>query len=136
VGYGFLEGRGSCAAPWQGWLGVVILYPIFSVYPQELLYRAFFFHRYKLLFGDRTGMIAASAMVFGFVHIIFLNWAAIGLTSIDGVLFGWTYRKSGSLVLTWLERAVRRFHIHHRNWAIPLQSRDEPNASLLKKCKD
>jgi CAAX protease family protein len=99
VGYGFLEGRGSCAAPWQGWLGVVILYPIFSVYPQELLYQAFFFHRYKLLFGDRTGMIAASAMVFGFVPIIFGNWAAIGLTSIGGLLFGLTYRKSGSLVL-------------------------------------
>ncbi len=27
------------------WLAVVLFYPIFSVYPQELLYRAFFFHR-------------------------------------------------------------------------------------------
>lgn len=88
------------------WLGVMILYPIFSVYPQELLYRGFFFHRYKLLFGDGTGMIAASAMVFGFVHIIFGNWVAVGLTSIGGVLFGWTYRKSGSLVLTCLEHAL------------------------------
>jgi len=88
------------------WLAVVLFYPVFSVYPQELLYRAFFFHRYKPLFGEGTGMIAASAAVFGFVHIIFGNWVAIGLTAIGGVLFGWTYRKSGSLVLTCLEHAL------------------------------
>jgi len=88
------------------WLAVVLSYPIFSVYPQELLYRAFFFHRYKPLFGEGIGMITASAAVFGFVHIIFGNWVAIALTAIGGVLFGWTYRKSGSLVLTCLEHAL------------------------------
>jgi membrane protease YdiL (CAAX protease family) len=88
------------------WLAVMLLYPIFSVYPQELLYRAFFFHRYKPLFGEGTGMIAASAAVFGFVHIIFGNWVAIALTAIGGVLFGWTYRKSRSLMLTCLEHAL------------------------------
>ena len=88
------------------WLAVVLFYPIFSVYPQELLYRAFFFHRYRPLFGEGAGMITASAAVFGFVHIIFGNWLAIGLTAIGGLLFGWTYRKSGSLVLTCLEHAL------------------------------
>jgi uncharacterized protein len=85
---------------------VVILYPVFSVYRQELLYRAFFFHRYKPLFGDGTGMIAASAAVFGFAHIIFGNWVTIAMTAIGGVLFGCTYRKTGSLVLTCLEHAL------------------------------
>jgi membrane protease YdiL (CAAX protease family) len=88
------------------WLAVMVLYPVFSVYPQELLYSAFFFHRYKPLFGEGTRMIAASAAVFGFVHIIFGNWVAIALTAIGGVLFGWTYRKTGSLVLTCLEHAL------------------------------
>jgi uncharacterized protein len=88
------------------WLALVLFYPIFSVYPQELLYRAFFFHRYKPLFGEGLGMIAASAAVFGFVHIIFGNWVAIGLTAIGGMLFGWTYRKSGSMMLTCLEHAL------------------------------
>jgi membrane protease YdiL (CAAX protease family) len=88
------------------WLALVLFYPIFSVYPQELLYRAFFFHRYKPLFGEGIGMIAASAAVFGFVHIIFGNWVAIGLTAIGGLLFGWTYRKSRSMILTCLEHAL------------------------------
>ena len=88
------------------WLAVVILYPVFSVYPQELLYRAFFFHRYRPLFGAGVGMIVASAAAFGFVHIIFGNWIAISLTAIGGVLFAWTYRKTGSLLLTCLEHAL------------------------------
>jgi uncharacterized protein len=88
------------------WLAVVILYPVFSVYPQELLYRAFFFHRYQPLFGNGMRMIAASAAVFGFAHIIFGNWVAIAMTAIGGVLFGYTYRKTGSLVLTCLEHAL------------------------------
>jgi membrane protease YdiL (CAAX protease family) len=88
------------------WLLVMILYPVFSVYPQELLYRAYFFHRYKPLFGNGAGMIAASAILFGFVHIIFGSWISIALTVIGGVLFGLTYRKSGSLLLTCLEHAL------------------------------
>ena len=88
------------------WLLVMILYPVFSVYPQELLYRAYFFHRYKPLFGNGAAMIAASAILFGFVHIIFGNWISITLTAIGGVLFGLTYRKSGSLLLTCLEHAL------------------------------
>ena len=30
------------------WATVIVLYPLLSVYPQELVYRAFFFHRYKM----------------------------------------------------------------------------------------
>lgn len=88
------------------WLLVMIFYPVLSVYPQELLYRAYFFHRFKPLFGERTGMILASAMLFGFVHIIFGSWISIALTAAGGVLFGMTYRKSGSLLLACLEHAL------------------------------
>jgi len=55
------------------WVLIFILYPLFSVYPQELLYRTFFFHRYRPLFGGGWGMVIASALAFGFVHIIFRN---------------------------------------------------------------
>src|SRR5208337_5365209 len=62
------------------WALVMLLYPLVSVYPQELIYRAFFFHRYQPLFGSGLLMIAASALAFGFVHIIFGNFIfTIGL---------------------------------------------------------
>jgi membrane protease YdiL (CAAX protease family) len=88
------------------WFLVMIFYPVFSVYPQELLYRAYFFHRFKPLFGSDVAMIVASAILFGFVHIIFGSWISIALTVVGGILFGLTYRKSGSMLLACLAHAL------------------------------
>ena len=92
-------------SPWL-WALIFLLYPLLSVYPQELLYRAFFFHRYQPLFGRGWGMLAASALAFGFVHIIFRNWLAVGLCLIGGFLFSVTYQTSGSLLLACLDHAI------------------------------
>lgn len=88
------------------WALIFLLYPLLSVYPQELLYRAFFFHRYQPLLGSGWGMLLASAMAFGFVHIIFRNWLAVGLCVIGGLLFSFTYQASGSLLLASLDHAI------------------------------
>jgi CAAX protease family protein len=88
------------------WAAILLLYPLLSVYPQELLYRAFFFHRYQPLFGSGWTMLLASAFAFGFVHIILGNWLAVGLCVIGGLLFSLTYQHSGSLLLTCLDHAL------------------------------
>lgn len=88
------------------WCLVVVLYPLVSVYPQELLYRSFFFHRYAPLFGPGWTMLLASALAFGFVHIIFGNWLAVALCVIGGFLFSLTYHSSGSLLLACLDHAI------------------------------
>jgi membrane protease YdiL (CAAX protease family) len=88
------------------WAAIMIFYPMLSVYPQELIFRAFFFRRYLRLFGSGWGMTAASALAFGFVHIIFGSWISVLLSAIGGVLFSLTYRKSGSLLLTCVEHAL------------------------------
>jgi membrane protease YdiL (CAAX protease family) len=88
------------------WAVVMLLYPLLSVYPQEILYRAFFFHRYQGLFGSGWIMLLASALAFGFVHIIFGNWLAVALCCIGGFLFAFTYHQSGSLLLACLDHAI------------------------------
>jgi len=88
------------------WAVVMLLYPLLSVYPQELLYRAFLFHRYGPLFGSGWVMLLASALAFGFVHIIFGNWLSVALCVIGGLLFSLTYHSSGSLLLTCLDHAI------------------------------
>ena len=88
------------------WALVMVLYPLLSVYPQELIYRGFVFHRYEALFGSGWGMLLASALAFGFVHIIFGNWLAVVLSTIGGLLFACTYQHSGSLLLTCVEHAL------------------------------
>jgi uncharacterized protein len=88
------------------WAAILVLYPLFSVYPQEFLFRSFFFRRYEPLFGYGSAMIIASAAAFGFVHIVFGNWLAVALTAIGGTLFSLTYRKSGSLIPVCVEHAL------------------------------
>ncbi len=88
------------------WVLVMFLYPLVSVYPQELLYRVFFFHRYQSLFGSGWALLLASALAFAFVHIIFRNRLALGLSVLGGLLFAYTYQHSDSLLLTCMEHAM------------------------------
>jgi uncharacterized protein len=88
------------------WCVVMLFYPLLSVFPQELLYRALFFHRYQPIFGSGWGMILTSAFAFGFVHIIFRNGFAVALPFIGGFLFSLTYYHSGSLLLTCIDHAL------------------------------
>jgi len=90
----------------QFWLLIMLLYPLLSVYPQELIYRAFFFHRYQPLFGSGILMIVASALAFGFVHIIFGNWLAVTLCILGGLLFSLTYQHTGSLLFACVDHAI------------------------------
>ncbi len=90
----------------KSWAAVMFLYPILSVYPQELVYRAFFFHRYQPLFRTESAMILASTAAFAFVHVIFGNLISVVLTVAGGWLFATTYQRSRSLLLVSVEHAI------------------------------
>jgi membrane protease YdiL (CAAX protease family) len=89
------------------WALVMVFYPLLSVYPQEIVYRAFFFHRYASLFPSPLACVAASAALFAFGHVFFPRpWVAIGLTAAGGLLFGYHYAQSRSLLLASIEHAL------------------------------
>ena len=88
------------------WLVVLVLYPVLSVYPQELIFRTFFFHRYGSLLGGGRWVMAASASSFGLAHLFLSNWIAPVLSAIGGVLFARTYSRSGSTPQACLEHAI------------------------------
>lgn len=90
----------------QQWLMVMMLYPLLSVWPQEVAYRAFLYHRYAPLFGTGPGYVIASALLFGFMHIIFLNPVAVIMTTIGGYLFASDYARHKSLTLACIEHAL------------------------------
>ncbi len=88
------------------WALVMVLYPLLSVVPQEYLFRRFFFWRYAVFFPAGLGMVLASGLSFGFVHIIFENWVAPVLSAVGGIIFAKTYQRTGSLRLAILEHAA------------------------------
>ena len=98
--FGFLQ-----RAP-QVWIIVMVLYPLFSVYPQEIILRTFFFHRYKRLFTHPAAMIVANGLVFAWVHVIFENWIAVALCLPAGMLFAYTYWRSQSTITSGFEHAL------------------------------
>ena len=88
------------------WLGVIIFYPLFSVIPQNIAFRAYFVHRYRKLFQHNNAIILASAAMFAFGHIIFHNWLAVILTFLGGILFTKRYIETKSLVASIIEHSL------------------------------
>jgi len=91
---------------WILWVAVSLFYSIFSVYPQEFLYRTFFFNRYQTILNTPTLLIVVNAAIFSFAHIAFHNTLVTFLTLIGGFLFAITYHKSKSIMLTSIEHAI------------------------------
>jgi membrane protease YdiL (CAAX protease family) len=88
------------------WLIVMLLYPLFSVYPQEVVFRPFIFHRYRGVFTTETGTILASASAFAWSHILFGQWISVALTFAGGLLFAYTYNRTRSTLLVSIEHAL------------------------------
>lgn len=82
------------------------LYPVLSALPQEFIFCSFFFKRYETFFQNKTAMIIASAVVFAFAHILFINPVAPTLSLIGGLIFASTFAKTQSLALVTIEHAL------------------------------
>ncbi len=88
------------------WMLVMIFYPLFSVVPQEIIFRLFFFERYAPLFKEGWPMILASGLAFGHGHLLFNNNFAYFMSIAGGILFSITYARTRNLSLVWLEHAI------------------------------
>jgi CAAX protease family protein len=89
------------------WLRIMILYPLISVTAQEIMYRVFFFHRYRPLFaGDAQAGIMLNAVLFSFSHIVFQSVTTLVISFLGGVLFAWRYESSRSFWALFLEHAL------------------------------
>jgi membrane protease YdiL (CAAX protease family) len=88
------------------WALIMIVYPVLSVVPQEIIYRAFFFHRYGALFAHERLSIVANAALFAFAHILFRNWVAVIVSFVAGLLWATTYLGSRSILVVSIEHAL------------------------------
>lgn len=88
------------------WAAMSVLYPALSVVPQGLIYRALFFQRYRSLFPDPRIAIPVNALLFGLAHLFYLNWVAVTLTALGGLVFAWAYVVARSFPLSVLLHAI------------------------------
>ena len=83
------------------WLTILLLYPLLSALPQELIFRVLFFRRYGRLFAERRVAVAANALVFGLAHLMFWNWVAVALTVAGGLVFARAYLRRAASRRRW-----------------------------------
>jgi len=88
------------------WLLILLVYTLLSVWPQELIYRTFFFARYDRLFKNKKLFIFVNAILFSLAHLFFRNTLVIVLTFVGGLLFAYTYYKTKSTLLISIEHAL------------------------------
>jgi len=88
------------------WVVILFIYIVLSVYPQEVVYRTFFFKRYADFFQDKRLLILVNALVFSLGHIFFRNALVLVLTFLGGLLFAITYYKTKSTLLVSIEHAI------------------------------
>lgn len=85
---------------------LMIFYPIFSALPQEFIFCTFFFDRYAPFFQTDRAKIIASAIVFAYAHVLYINPIAPALSLIGGLIFAATYAKTKSLALVTIEHGL------------------------------
>ncbi|CAM3039422.1 CAAX protease self-immunity [Paracoccus aminovorans] len=82
-----------------------LLYPLLSALPQELIFRALFFHRFSSLFPDRATAVLANAAVFSFAHLMYWSLVVAVLTFVGGWIFARAYLLRG-FPSAWLLHAI------------------------------
>lgn len=88
------------------WLLLLLLYPIISVIPQEIIFRTFFFHRYKKIIQKKNHRAVLGSVSFGFAHLIYGNWIAVLLSFLGSLLFSFRFIQSKSTAVVVIEHSL------------------------------
>jgi membrane protease YdiL (CAAX protease family) len=86
---------------------IMVLYPLFSVAAQELVYRTFYFHRYGPVFGEQAWLaVVVNGILFGFAHIVVASEFAIVATALGGLILAARYAQTRSFWGVFVEHTI------------------------------
>ncbi|WP_343912862.1 CPBP family intramembrane glutamic endopeptidase [Aquimarina litoralis] len=88
------------------WVMILFIYTFLSVWPQEIIYRTFFYDRYEALLKNKWLFIFINAILFSLAHIFLRSFLVQLLTFIGGLLFAFTYQRTKSTTLVSIEHAI------------------------------
>ncbi len=91
--------------PWL-WVVILFVYTFLSVWPQEIIYRTFFYERYEKLVANQWFFIFINAILFSLAHLFLRSMMVQLLTFVGGLLFAYTYKKTRSTTLVSIEHAL------------------------------
>ena len=105
---------------------LLLFYLLFSVIPQEIIFRFLFFYKYKDYF-DKFEILLLNSLVFSFCHLIYFDIYILLFSFFGNLLFTFNYMKNKSLLVVIVE------HFLLGQTLIILGFFDNFNFSLIKK---
>ena len=105
---------------------LLLFYLLFSVIPQEIIFRFLFFYRYKDYF-NKFEILLLNSLVFSFCHLIYFDIYILLFSFFGNLLFTFNYIKNKSLLVVIVE------HFLLGQTLIILGFFDNFNFSLIKK---
>ncbi len=105
---------------------LLLFYLLFSVIPQEIIFRFLFFYKYKDYF-NKCEILLLNSLVFSFCHLIYFDLYILLFSFFGNLLFTFNYMKNKSLLVVIVE------HFLLGQTLIILGFFDNFNFSLIKK---
>ena len=105
---------------------LLLFYLLFSVIPQEIIFRFLFFYKYKDYF-NKFEILLLNSLVFSFCHLIYFDIYILLFSFLGNLLFTFNYMKNKSLLIVIVE------HFLLGQTLIILGFFDNFNFSLIKK---
>ena len=105
---------------------LLLFYLLFSVIPQEIIFRFLFFYKYKDYF-NKFEILLVNSLVFSFCHLIYFDIYILLFSFFGNLLFTLNYIKNKSLLVVIVE------HFLLGQTLIILGFFDNFNFSLIKK---
>ncbi len=105
---------------------LLLFYLLFSVIPQEIIFRFLFFYKYKEYF-NKFEILLLNSLVFSFCHLIYFDIYILLFSFFGNLLFTFNYMKNKSLIVVIVE------HFLLGQTLIILGFSDNFNFSLIKK---
>ena len=105
---------------------LLLFYLLFSVIPQEIIFRFLFFYTYKNYF-NKFEILLLNSLVFSFCHLIYFDIYILLFSFVGNLLFTFNYMKNKSLLVVIVE------HFLLGQTLIILGFFDNFNFSLIKK---
>ncbi|MCA8878814.1 MAG: CPBP family intramembrane metalloprotease [Rhodobacteraceae bacterium] len=87
-------------------LAILVLYPVLSALPQEIVFRVLFFRRYGEILPRGPAAIGLNAAVFALAHLMYWNWIVGVMTFVGGIAFAEAYLRRRSFATAVAAHAV------------------------------
>jgi uncharacterized protein len=84
----------------------ILIYPLLSALPQEIIFKSFFFHRYGSIFPGAAALILFNGISFGLFHLWYANVIAPLFSVAAGMLLAYRYVKTRSLIIVTIEHSL------------------------------